>query len=121
MDIEGNKKKRGRPGRKRYIVNEEPKLSVSEMAEKMTESQISPITREKMVLPRSSVEKEAQKKQIISLQRESLLQRRNSEDTKKATKPSKKERSKSIDTSTISRARPDDKFEGLEELKKKFK
>ena len=118
LGIDGNKKKRGRPGRKRYSVNEEPKLSVSEMAEKMTESQISPITREKMVLP--SVEKEAQKKQIISLQRESLLLRRNSEDSKKVTKPSKIERSKSIDTSSIYKDRPDDKFEGLEELKKKL-
>ena len=115
-----NKNKRGRPPKKRLSLYEEPKLSVSEMAEQMTENQISPITREKTVLPKTSVDNEAKKKRIISLQRESLLQRRNSEDTQKSKQPSKIERSKSIDSPMNTKGKTDDKFEGLEELKKKL-
>jgi len=115
------KKKRGRPSKKRLSQHEEPKLSISEMAEQMIENQISPITRKKIVLPKLSAENEAKTKMIISLQRESLLLRRNSEDTQQSSQPSKVERSKSIDSQINSKGNTDDKYEGLEELKKKLR
>ena len=111
---EDKKKKRGRPPKKKNSQDETAKLSVSELAENLSENQISPITREKLVFPLSSPNTEERKAKLISQQRESFMLRRNSEETKKARKAKKIARSKSIDVSQI----PADKVEDLAELKK---
>ena len=94
---EEKKRKRGRPPKKRPSHEEDPRVSVSEIAEKLTENQISPITRERPDFPLSSPNTEERKARLISQQRESFMLRRNSEDSKKARKSKKSSRSKSID------------------------
>ena len=96
---EEKKRKRGRPPKKRTSQEEDSKISVSDLAENLTESQISPITREKQVFPLSSPNTEEKKARLISQQRESLMLRRNSDDGKKAKKTKKSSRSKSMDAS----------------------
>ena len=96
---EEKKRKRGRPPKKRTSQEEDSKISVSDLAENLTESQISPITREKQVFPLSSPNTEEKKARLISQQRESLMLRRNSDDSKKAKKTKKSSRSKSMDAS----------------------
>ena len=96
---EEKKKKRGRPPKKRPSQDDDSKISVSDFAENLTESQVSPITREKQVFPLSSPNTEEKKARLISQQRESLMLRRNSDDSKKARKTKKSSRSKSMDAS----------------------
>ena len=94
---EEKKRKRGRPPKKRTSQDEDSKISASEFAEKLTENQISPITREKLEFPLSSPNTEERKARLISQQRESFMLRRNSEDSKKTRKSKKSSRSKSMD------------------------
>ena len=97
---EEKKRKRGRPPKKRPSQDDDSKISVSDFADNLTESQISPITREKQVFPLSSPNTEEKKARLISQQRESLMLRRNSDDSKKARKTKKSSRSKSMDASS---------------------
>merc|ERR1719471_736058 len=46
---EEKKRKRGRPPKKKLVQGEESQTSVSDLAENLTENQISPITREKLM------------------------------------------------------------------------
>ena len=114
--FEEKKKKRGRPPKKKLLQEENSRLSISEMAESLTENQISPITREKLVFPLSSPNTEERKAKLISQQRESLMLRRNSDDNKKAARKAKKiARSKSMD---VSQNLDTSKVEDLSQLKK---
>ena len=97
---EVKKKKRGRPPKKKPqqpVEDTTPKISVSEMAENLSENQLCPITRDKMVFPLSSPNTEERKSKLISQQRESLMLRRHSDDAKKSRKARKLLRSKSMD------------------------
>ena len=97
---EVKKKKRGRPPKKKpqqTVEDITPKISVSEMAENLSENQLCPITRDKMVFPLSSPNTEERKSKLISQQRESLMLRRHSDDAKKSRKARKLLRSKSMD------------------------
>ena len=94
---EVKKKKRGRPPKKKPAEDTSSKISVSEMAENLSENQLCPITRDKMVFPLSSPNTEERKSKLISQQRESLMLRRHSDDAKKSRKARKLLRSKSMD------------------------
>ena len=94
---EVKKKKRGRPPKKKPAEDTSSKISVSEMAENLSENQLCPITRDKIVFPLSSPNTEERKSKLISQQRESLMLRRHSDDAKKSRKARKLLRSKSMD------------------------
>ena len=94
---EVKKKKRGRPPKKKPAEDTSSKISVSEMAENLSENQLCPITRDKMVFPLSSPNTEERKSKLISQQRESLMLRRHSDDAKKSRKARKLLRSKNMD------------------------
>ena len=111
--FEEKKRKRGRPAKKKNIQAENGKISVSDLAENLSENQISPITREKLVFPLSSPNTEEIKAKLISQQRESFMMRRNSEDTRKSRKSKKVSRSKSAD---VPQNEGVSKKESLEEL-----
>ena len=112
---EVKKKKRGRPPKKKPVEGTSSKISVSEMAENLSENQLCPITRDKMVFPLSSPNTEERKSKLISQQRESLMLRRHSDDAKKSRKARKLLRSKSMDV----QSNPATKTESIKPEKEK--
>ena len=116
-NFDEKKRKRGRPPKKKLSQEDNSKMTVSDMAENLSQNQISPITREKLVFPLSSPNTEERKAKLISQQRESFMLRRNSEDSRKARKAKKIARSKSID---VSHNLEPAKIENLDELKRKM-
>ena len=65
MTEEVKKKKRGRPPKKKPAEDTSSKISVSEMAENLSENQLCPITRDKIVFPLSSASTEEMKSERV--------------------------------------------------------